>query len=82
VLSVPEALANPQIKHRELLQTFDDAPGVGRAVTVTRAGFKMSSGDPSVSAPPPRLGEHTDELLKGLGYSGAEIAALRSVGAV
>jgi CoA:oxalate CoA-transferase len=82
VLSVPEALANPQIKHRELLQTFEDAPGVGRAVTVTRAGFKMSSGDPSVGAPPPRLGEHTDELLQGLGYSGAEIAELRSVGAI
>jgi crotonobetainyl-CoA:carnitine CoA-transferase CaiB-like acyl-CoA transferase len=82
VLTVPEALDNPQIKHRELLQTFDDAPGVGRAVTVTRAGFKMSSGNPSVSAPPPRLGEHTEELLQGLGYSGAEIAELRSAGAI
>jgi crotonobetainyl-CoA:carnitine CoA-transferase CaiB-like acyl-CoA transferase len=82
VLTVPEALDNPQIRHRELLQTFEDAPGVGRAVTVTRAGFKMSSGDPAVSAPPPRLGEHTDELLQGLGYSGAEITELRNVGAI
>jgi crotonobetainyl-CoA:carnitine CoA-transferase CaiB-like acyl-CoA transferase len=51
-------------------------------VTVTRAGFKLSSGDPAVAAPPPQLGQHTDELLHGLGYSGAEIAELRSVGAI
>jgi crotonobetainyl-CoA:carnitine CoA-transferase CaiB-like acyl-CoA transferase len=28
------------------------------------------------------LGEHTDEILKSLGYSAAEIAALKQSGAV
>ncbi|MGH7839414.1 MAG: CoA transferase, partial [Candidatus Binataceae bacterium] len=31
---------------------------------------------------PPRLGEHTDEVLRNAGYSAAEIAALRIAGAI
>jgi crotonobetainyl-CoA:carnitine CoA-transferase CaiB-like acyl-CoA transferase len=31
---------------------------------------------------PPRLGEHTAELLRGLGYTPQEVAALRDAGAV
>ena len=82
VLSVPEALDAPQIRHRELLQTFPAVDGVDRPVTVARAGFKMSSGNPGVAAPPPRLGEHTDEILAAVGYSGEEISTLKAAGAV
>jgi CoA:oxalate CoA-transferase len=82
VLSVPEALEAPQIRHRELLQTFDSVPGVERPVTVARAGFKMSGGDPRVSAPPPRLGEHTHDILRSAGYSEREIGELQEAGAL
>jgi formyl-CoA transferase len=41
------------------------------------------SGTPArVVTPPPELGEHTDELLHGLGYDGATIAAFRRDGVV
>jgi CoA:oxalate CoA-transferase len=82
VLSVPEALASPQVRHRELLQTFEGIPGVERPVVVARAGFKMSSGNPGASAPPPRLGEQTGEILRTIGYSDAEISSLKEQGAV
>jgi crotonobetainyl-CoA:carnitine CoA-transferase CaiB-like acyl-CoA transferase len=34
------------------------------------------------TAAAPRIGEHTDEILSGLGYSAAEIASLRESGAI
>jgi crotonobetainyl-CoA:carnitine CoA-transferase CaiB-like acyl-CoA transferase len=82
VLNVPEALDTPQIRHRQLLQTFADMPGLGRSVTLTKAGFKMSKGDPEVASPPPRLGQHTTEVLREIGFADSEIERLKSVGAV
>ena len=82
VLTVPEALDTPQVRHRKLLQTFTDIPGLRHPVTLTRAGFKMSGGDPEVSSPPPRLGQHTNEVLRELGFAEAEIERLRTVGAI
>ena len=82
VLTVREALEVPQIKQRQLLQRFDDAPGVGRAISITRAGFKMSCGDPAAGSPPPRLGEHTLEILRSLGYTDLDMEKLRDAGAI
>jgi crotonobetainyl-CoA:carnitine CoA-transferase CaiB-like acyl-CoA transferase len=84
VLTVPQALSLPQVRERELLKTFDAVPGLDLedGLTVSRAGFKLSGGDPDVCTPPPTLGQHTDELLHDIGYSADEIAQLRHAGAV
>jgi len=82
VVTIPEALQSPQLADRDLLQTFAAVPGVDRPVTVVRAGFKLSGGQPTAASPPPRLGEHTDEVLGELGYTSEEIGALREAGAL
>lgn len=73
VLSVPEALAHPQVVGRELLRQFDGVAGLDRPIKLTRAGFKMAGGSPDVESPPPMLSEHTDLILADLGYGPAEI---------
>ena len=83
VLTVPAALAGPQVAARELLQTFERVDGVdGRPITVARAGFRMTGGDPAAATPPPTLGAHTAEVLSDLGYTEAELQTLRDLGAI
>lgn len=82
VRELHEALADPHLKSRGVLHTHAQVPGVGKGVTVPLAAFKFAHGGPSIDRPPARLGEHTDEVLKQIGYDADQIAALREAGAV
>jgi len=44
--------------------------------------FMMSRTRSRIAAPPPAMGEHTDEVLREFGFSKKEIAALHKAGAV
>jgi crotonobetainyl-CoA:carnitine CoA-transferase CaiB-like acyl-CoA transferase len=63
VLTIPEVLAEPQVAARSLLHAFDAVPGADRPLTVLRGGFLVDGKAPAPDRPPPRLGEHQDEVL-------------------
>jgi crotonobetainyl-CoA:carnitine CoA-transferase CaiB-like acyl-CoA transferase len=77
---IGEMLADPQVKAREMVVEVDH-PRAGRMKTLgTPVKFSATPG--AVSRAAPLLGEHTREILDGLGYSPAEIEKLRGEGAV
>jgi formyl-CoA transferase len=80
ILSLEAALNQPQVRHRETLANVH-ADGIGdlRLFNLT-ALFEKTPG--KVEAPPPRLGEHTEDILVGVGYTKDEIAQLRQKGTV
>ncbi|MGB3068172.1 MAG: CaiB/BaiF CoA-transferase family protein [Ottowia sp.] len=82
VYTVPQALEHPQIADRGMVGAFENVPGVGRDVRLVRTGFKFNGEAPAVEAPPPVLGQHSEEILADLGYSAEEISVLRETRAI
>ena len=82
VLSVPEALSLEQVRERQLVEEFDDYDVLGKPLSLITAGYRLSAGERRLHSPPPRLGEHTDEILGSVGYSASEITQLREAAAI
>src|SRR5215472_9079204 len=71
--TVKEAMADPQLAHRQALAEIADAGGVFLALNPP---FRMSAARTAASARVASLGEHTAELLAEIAYGRAQIAAL------
>jgi crotonobetainyl-CoA:carnitine CoA-transferase CaiB-like acyl-CoA transferase len=72
-----ETLAHAQMETRDVLHRFPEAPGIPGAFGVPMAAFKLAHGGAHIDSPPPRFGEHNDEVLSEIGYSRDEIGKLR-----
>ena len=80
VYSLDEVFADPQVLHREMVIEVED-PTVGKVKQVGIA-IKLSDTPGKVRSLPPATGEHTDEILIGLGYNKERLDQLRQEGVV
>jgi formyl-CoA transferase len=80
ILRLEQALNQEQILHRETLKTIQ-AEGIGdlKLFNLT-AHFEKTPGE--LKSPPPRLSEHTNEILSSLGYTEEQMASLKEAGAI
>jgi crotonobetainyl-CoA:carnitine CoA-transferase CaiB-like acyl-CoA transferase len=70
-----QLFADAQVRHLAMVTHVDD-PELGRVPHV-RTPVRLSRSRVAVRSVAPKLGAHTIEVLKGVGYSQAEVEALR-----
>ncbi|MBM4063757.1 MAG: CoA transferase [Planctomycetes bacterium] len=80
ILSLGDALAQPQVEHRGTLRPvrIDDAG----EVELFTLSAQLSKTPGAITAPPPKLGAHTQEVLGSLGYGRAEIDEFKRRGVI
>jgi crotonobetainyl-CoA:carnitine CoA-transferase CaiB-like acyl-CoA transferase len=62
VRAMAEAVADPQLATRGVIHRHKDAPGIEGEFGVPLAAFKFAHGGPRIDTPPPRLGQHNEEI--------------------
>jgi len=75
IYSIDQAFADPQVRALGIVQQVGEMPYLGQPVTLSRTPSR-------VVAHPPALGEHTDDVLREIGFDDAGIARLKSDGIV
>jgi crotonobetainyl-CoA:carnitine CoA-transferase CaiB-like acyl-CoA transferase len=80
IYSIDQVFADPQVKHLGIAQSV--VKPNGETLNVVGQPVELSRTPSTIAAPPPEIGEHTDDVLKEFGYGDGEIAALRKANAI
>ena len=80
IYTMDQVFADPQVQHNGMAIEVEH-PALGEVRLVNQA-VKLSRTPSQIRTATPELGEHSDEILRELGYGDAEIAAFREHGAI
>ncbi len=80
IYTIDQVFADPQVKHLGMA-TKMASPYVGEAEVVA-SGINISGFSKAIRRYTPDAGEHQDEIMKSVGYTDAEIAAMRAKGVI
>jgi crotonobetainyl-CoA:carnitine CoA-transferase CaiB-like acyl-CoA transferase len=81
VYELSEVFDDPQVKARELIR-FVEYPGSAKPVPTPNTPVRLSETPGEVRRRAPILGEHTDEILRELGFGDVDITVFRDSGVI
>lgn len=82
VYTPQQALDDPQAAAMGVFRRIEDYPGLPRSASVPDLPIRFSRSPAGITRRPPTLGEHTEEILAGLGYEPRDVEGLRERGVV
>ena len=82
VNSLHDAVYSEQVQHRNFLIDLPAPTGINGTISLPGTSFITSEDSPGTDRSPPRVGEHTDEILAEFEFSDMEIAVLHDTGVV
>ena len=82
VRGLPEVVQDPQFESRGVFETLPSPVNPDQTVTIVKAGYITSEDGPSLRSAPPRVGEHTEEILNQLGYDAPTISRWQAEGII
>ncbi|MCI1958922.1 MAG: CoA transferase [Clostridia bacterium] len=80
IMGIAEALTDKHLNERDMVVEVKD-PIMG-PVKLVGNPIKLSENKPVLNRPSPKLGENTDEILKGIGFNNEQIKTLRKKGVI
>ena len=82
VNSLRDAVYSEQVQQRNFLIDFPAPTGIDGTISLPGTSFIASEDSPGTDRSPPRVGEHTDEILAEFDFSDMEIAVFHDKGVV
>jgi formyl-CoA transferase len=82
IYSIDQVFADPQVQHLGMATPMRRSAAAGGDTQVVASPLNYSGLQRDIRLPTPEAGDHTDEVLRSVGYADAEIAALREKGVV
>ena len=82
VRRLDEAMAHEQVVSRTVLQSYPGADRIGVPNALPVAAFTYNHGGPKAGGRPPKVGEHTVEVMKELAYDAVAISDLEERGII
>ncbi len=79
VYGIGEAFDDPQVRSQNIAI---ETPFDGRPVAILASPIVFDGGESALGLPPPALGEHTETVLREIGYGDDRLSALRANGVI